>query len=340
MTSGSQDARADEILVRSTWHAAKVPGHDSPYDVAHLKVYYPATEDATEDAKQSGEMAADLAAGPLPVVVFASGVNCSQDAYRWLAIELVKAGFVAVTYDYVGELVPGHVGISPGLDFSALSPDVYGTKPTCDVFQPVLDTLARLNTTAAFADLFDLNRVAFGGHSAGGTVALQSARRDLFPGLRAVFSYAGHTVASSMLRVYEPGTVLEAAPDVASLLMSGEEDGVFKASAGKYGAHGADPVTVTFEQGVPAARVPEATSWLARFKGANHFAIGTHEDPTGARGFLDGVATVPPEETRETLVGLVTEFLRSALNRDEVARARLEDLEASPPPTISLIRHR
>ncbi len=97
MTTGSQDARADEILVRSTWHAAKVPGHESPYDVAHVKVYYPATADSSDDAKQSGEMAADLAAGPLPVVVFASGVNCSQDAYRWLAIDLVKAGFVAVS---------------------------------------------------------------------------------------------------------------------------------------------------------------------------------------------------------------------------------------------------
>ena len=85
----SDKASESGVLVRSTWHAAKVPGHDSPYDVAHLKVYYPATADSSDDAKQSGEMAADLSAGPLPVVVFASGVNCSQDAYRWLAIELV-----------------------------------------------------------------------------------------------------------------------------------------------------------------------------------------------------------------------------------------------------------
>lgn len=329
-----------EVLVRSTWHAAKVPGRDSPYDVAHLKIYYPATADVTDDAKQSGEMAADLTRGPLPVVLFASGVNCSQDAYRWLAIELVRAGFVAVTYDYVGELAPGHVGISPGIDFAALMPDTYGTRPTSDVFQPVLDTLARLNTTVAFADLFDLNRVAFGGHSAGGTVALQSARRSLFPGLRAVFSYAGHTVVSSMLRMYPPGTVLETAPDVASLLMSGEEDGVFKASAGKYGAHGEDPVSVTFDQGIPEARIPAATSWLVRFKGANHFAIGTHEDPTGARGFLDGVATVPPEATRETLVEVVTNFLRATLNQDEFARDRLDGIEVGPPATISLIKHR
>ena len=84
-----------ETLVRSTWHAAKVHGHDSPYDVAHVKVYYPATAEVSEDVRQNGEMAADLSAGPLPVVLFASGVNVSQDAYRWLAIELVQAGSIA-----------------------------------------------------------------------------------------------------------------------------------------------------------------------------------------------------------------------------------------------------
>ena len=326
-----------ETLVRSTWHAAMVPGHASPYDVAHLKVYYPATADATDDARQHGEMAADLSRGPLPVVLFASGVNVSQDAYRWLAIELVQAGFAVVTYDYVGELAPGYVGISPGLDFSALTPETYGTRPTCDVLQPVLDTVARLNTQAAFAGLFDLTRVAFGGHSAGGTVALQSARRALFPGLRAVFSYAGHTVASSMLRVYEPGTVLEAAPDVAALLMSGTEDGVFAASAGKYGADGADPVAATFARGIPAGN-PDA--WLVQLKGANHFAIGTNEDPTAARGFLDGVPGVPPEQTRETLSTTVAAFLRASMLDDASARAELENLETDPPTTIAVIRRR
>ena len=67
---------------------------------------------------------------------------------------------------------------------------------------------------------------------------------------------------------------------------------------------------------------------------------GNLPDPTGARGFLDGSPTVPPEATRETLVTLVTNFLRAALSSDEAARTHLDDLEASPPPTISLIRHR
>jgi len=326
-----------DVLVRSTWHATKMPGHDSPYDVAHIKVYYPATSDGTDDEKQSGEMAADLSRGPLPVVLFASGVNVSQDAYRWLAIELVEAGFAVVTYDYVGELAPGYVGISPGVDFAALTPDAYGNKPVCDAFQPILDTVARLNTQAAFADLFDLSRVAFGGHSAGGTVALQSARRSLFPGLRAVFAYAGHTVASSMLRAYPPGTVLECAPDVAALLMSGSEDGVFRASAGKYGDHGADPVAATFDLGIPASNTD---AWLVQFKGANHFAIGTNEDSTAARGFLDGVSGMPPAQTRETLVDVVTAFLNTAFQSAATAPSRLEDIEAGPPPTIALIRRR
>src|SRR5262249_43978476 len=130
---------------------------------------------------------------------------------------------------------------------------------------------------------------------------------------------------------------LEAAPDVPALLMSGTEDGVFAASAAKYGADGADPVAATFDRGLPGGR---HDSWLVQLKGANHFPIGTHEDPTAARGFLDGVASVPPEQTRETLITVLAAFLHASLSGEPDARAQLEQLETDPPPTIAVIRRR
>lgn len=340
ITADAATTAGTDVLVRSTRHAVALPGRPSPHDVAQLKVYYPAVDDPSEHASASGEMAADLSRGPRPVVLFLSGINVAQESYRWLAVELVRSGCVVVTYDHVGQLMPGLVGLSPSVDLGALAPEVYGTRPTCDALLPILEALRGLHADGPLAGLFDLDRVALGGHSAGGTVALQSARTSLVPGLRAVFSYAGHTMTSAMVPGYEAGTVLPAATDVAALLVYGTEDGVIAASAARYGEDSperANPVRATFEQGVPGGH---DDAFLVELAGANHFAIGEPEDPTASRGFLDGHARIDPGESRETLGMLVSTFLRAHLAQDSSADEALARLVASPPTTISLAARR
>lgn len=240
-------------MIRSLWWAAETGG-EPPFGTAHLKVHYPA---AAEGDRLTGTFPPD--GGPYPVVLFLSGINVGQDAYRWLAVEIARAGFVRVTFD----------------------------------------------------------RVAIGGHSAGGTVAMRSAR--FFPGVKAVFSYGAHTMVATMLG-WPAGTVLPAQADCPVLLSVGTRDGVIMGSADRYGqdGHATDPVTRTFEEALG-----DGEHLLAVFDGANHFMIADPVDPTAARAFLDLPATAQP---RPELARLVTAFLRTHLHDDPEARAVLPGL--------------
>ncbi|MGW3856131.1 alpha/beta hydrolase family protein [Micromonospora arida] len=290
--------------VRSVWSAVRVPGAPAPFDTAHLRVYYPARPTGSDAERLSGVLAADPAGAPYPVVLLVSGVNVGQDAYRWLAVELAARGVVAVTYDWVGVLFAGLHGITPGVDLDAARPDGYGSRPTSPSLRPVLDALAQL--TGPLDGLLDLDRVALVGHSAGGTVALQSAR--FLPEVRAVASYGAHTMVATMLG-WPAGTVLPAQVDCPVMLLAGTHDGVINGSADRYGedaATRADPITRTFDEALPDAG---GTNLLVRLAGANHFGIVHPLDPTSARAFLDDEATAEPEATRALLVDLLSGFL-------------------------------
>jgi dienelactone hydrolase len=289
--------------VRSAWWAATIPGAKAPFDTAHLRVYYPARPDGSDAERLTGVLAADPAGAPYPVVLIVSGVNVGQEAYRWLAVELAGRGFVAVTYDWVGTLFGGLHGITPGVDLDAARPDGYGTRPTSPSLGPVLDCLAEAATPVA--GLLDAGRVALVGHSAGGTVALQSAR--FLPQVRAVATYGAHTMVATMLG-WPAGTVLPAQVDCPVLLMAGERDGVVAGSADRYGEEAADrrdPVTRTFAEGLGDRDGAHA---LVRLAGANHFAVAHPVDPTAARAFLDSDATVDPAASRALLADLVAAF--------------------------------
>ena len=96
----------EDFLVRSLWDAVKVDGLEAPYDTAHLRIYYAATNPNTLEVDMSGIMPA-AKRSPAPVVLFLGGVNIGQDSLRWLMINLVEAGYVCVTFDLVGEQMPG-----------------------------------------------------------------------------------------------------------------------------------------------------------------------------------------------------------------------------------------
>lgn len=324
--------------VRALWWACRVPGLKEPFDTAHLRVFYPARPTGSDAERLSGEIPADPAGAPYPVALLLPGINVGQDAYRWLAVALASAGVVTVTADLVGELFAGSHGLTPAVDLEAAAPAGYGTRPTSPLIGALLAAVRELGTRPPLAGLLDTDRVALGGHSAGGTVALQSA--GLTPGVRAVFAYGAHTVVADLLG-WPPGTVLPAGGGAPVLLLSGEHDGVIAASADRYtgppGGAPPDPVARTFDEAVPDAA---GGNVLATLAGANHFTACHPQDPTGARGFLE--RTVPDDggAARDLLSRLITLFCTAHLRGDGAARSRLDELLAPPHPGLVAVRRR
>ena len=324
------------MTVRSFWWATRVPGAPEPFDTAHLKIYYPAQFTGSLEERMSGFIPADRSGAPYPIVVVMPGVNVGQDAYRWLAIRLVEAGFAVVTFDLVTDLMPGQFGISPGIDLGAITPDTYGTRPPAGALRAVLDAVADADANGPVPGVLDTSRVALFGHSAGGTITLQSASRKWFPELAAAATFGAHTQPATVLG-YEPGALLDSPVDVPVLLMSGTEDGIMAASAVRYGQEGQErpnPVARTFTEAIS----PDVEAWWADFTGSNHFLPGDPEDPTCARGFLDGPAVADPVAARESMIGLLIDFLRHAVLQDAEATARMAGRSGNRDELVTLVR--
>ena len=294
-------------MIRALFHATKLPNATSPYDVLHLKIYYPASPTNSDAERMSGAIPADKSHAPMPVVIFFNGINVGIESYHWLAVKLAEANIVTVMYTHVAETLPNVIGLTPSIDLSRVNPDTYGSGPTCPAIQPILDSLAQLNADdkSPMYQALDLDHIILGGHSAGGTVALQNGQ--FFEQVKAVFSYAGHTMASTMLG-FEPGTVLKIASKP-TLLMRGDRDGVIAASRIRYGAdeQAPDPVEKTFDEAYQASAGSEAYDVL--IEGANHFAVAHPLDETTGRFFLDKEMTRPAEEVRDQIAELVLLFI-------------------------------
>lgn len=317
--------------IRSLWSAVTIPGAEHPYATAHLRVHYPALVTGSDTERLGGVFQADPSHAPSPVVLVLGGINVGQDAYRWLAVELARQGFVTVTYDWVGPLFAGQVGITPGVDIALARPDTYGDGPTCQAIAPMLQHLASLNAAGPLQGALDLDRVALFGHSAGGTVALQSGR--FFPQVRAVATYGAHTMVSTMLG-WPAGHIAEALVDSPVLLLAGTEDGVIAASSDRYGAspdgpH--DPVSRTFDEALQDGRT--GVHVLATVHGANHFSVVEPADPTAARSFLDRPSTVGGATARGAIAGLLSAFLRTHLRGGDPAA-----LDTFPQDLVSVRR--
>jgi predicted dienelactone hydrolase len=294
-------------LIRALFHATTLPNAVAPYNVLHLKVYYPAAPTNSDAERMSGVIPADKSAAPMPVVIFFNGINVGMESYHWLAVKLAEANIATVMYTHVAETLPGVVGLTPAIDLSKVKPDTYGSGATCPAIQPILGSLAKLNSDdkSPLHEALDLNNIILGGHSAGGTVALQNAQ--FFEQVKAVFAYAGHTMASTMLG-FAPNTILNVGSK-SVMLMRGDRDGVIAASRVRYGAEGqsADPVEKTFDEACQPSAGEEAYDVL--LQGANHFAIAHPLDETTGRFFLDMELTRDGEEVRNQIVELIVAFI-------------------------------
>jgi dienelactone hydrolase len=252
-----------------------------------------------------------------PVVVFMPGVNVSQEAYQRFAEMLAVRGVVVLTYSFVQESFPGLVALSAGLDMRYARREGYGHGPTALLLAPLLAELAALNREGVLAGRLDLDRIFLGGHSAGGTLALQNADPARFPGVAGVFTYGAHNMASTLLG-FEPGQVLPLPSALPVLMMGGTRDGVIAQSRARYGAStddadaATDAIVRTFRESLTGGR---GDQHLVLIDGANHFAIADTDDDTTARAFLDTPPTADPDAVRALLVEAVLALIAGALGR-------------------------
>jgi dienelactone hydrolase len=317
-------------MIRAIYRAIKVSAA-APHDTLTLKLFYPAAPTGSEEERMSGVIAADAAQAPFPVVVFMPGVNVEMACYQWLAVRLAQTGLVVVTYNWVAEDLPGYVSLTPGVNLAAFQPDTYGQQPTTTALPAILNELAIIHDPSRFTHhashitpltgLLNLNTIILGGHSAGGTIALQNGRSDYFPQVTAVFSYAAHTMASTMLG-YPPETILPLANDCPCLIMGGTNDGVIAASGGRYASTAGSTTAAierTFHEGVTRR---QGDSYLALLDGANHFTMAYPLDETTGRPFLDQPSSQPDDQLRDLLANLISQFIEAhARRRPNVAKA-------------------
>lgn len=308
-------------MVRALYTAATVESARPPFATLHVKVFYPAAPSGDAAERMSGQVPVDAARAPLPVVIFFSGINLSAEAYQWLAVALAEGGAAVALFNWVGETLPGVIGLTAGLDIARVTPGGYGSGPTTPAVAAVLRALSDLNREGVLKGALDLDRVVLGGHSAGGTMALHNARRAYFPGVAAAFAYGGHTMAATMLG-HAPGTILPVSGDMPMLIMGGGQDGVIAASSARYGLE-ADPVLPlrrTFDEAVAGGR---GDRYLVVFPGANHFSIAHPLDETAGRAFLDWPGLGDAQSLRADIAACAADFIAAHARNDPAALGRM-----------------
>lgn len=302
------------MLTRALYRVVALDNAPPLYNRIFCKLFYPAQYNGTEEEKNTGILPIVSRDTPYPVVVFFGGMNVSKESYQWLAEELVQAGFVALTFDYVADVF-GTPTLTPGFDLEAARAGVYGTRPTSTTLGALLDALALWNQTLPLNHQLDLENIVLGGHSAGGTAVLQNADRRWFPNVRGAFTYAAHTMTSPLLG-YEAGTIVSVAPESAFMLLGGTEDGVIAESKGRYGVDDTtNPIARTFNAAIRGGR---GDCYYAMIEGATHFSMTNPQDGTTGRAFLELRQTAHEGEAcRATMARLIGAFVRQVCEGGE-----------------------
>lgn len=309
------------MSVHALFEAAKIEGQQSPYDTIHLKVFYP------------GQMSeGDLEKTPFPVVIFFNGFNCDAQQYHWLAVKLTERGLVVVVFNWVTQIQPGIVSLTPGADLESRKPHLYPTLTTALALPTLLDKLAQLQNQGILAGMLDLQSIILGGHSEGGRVAMENANPKFFRQVVASFAYGTHT-AGLLFLGYEPGTILPLPDSLPLLLMAGTCDGVIVNSSDQYGMrpHPTTPVIRTFQEAIAGGR---NDSYLVLLKGANHFSISDNPDSTIPRPYLDFSATQPQESFRLLIAEIIGSFIDTHIRHQSPVSVTLTQLLNTPNPLI------
>jgi fermentation-respiration switch protein FrsA (DUF1100 family) len=177
--------------------------------------------DATRDAAPAGD-------GPFPIVLFSHGFTSFRLQSSVLAQHLASWGIVTASTDH------------PSRDLlNVLGGTAQGQSNSVDEFRSLRSYLTTLSDDEVLAGALDNDRVALGGHSAGGGTIVAMADDD---GILGYVSYASG--------------LGDLAPDVPSLFMLGELD-----------------MIVSAERTSSAFDTAPAPSWLWSFGNSGHLAF-------------------------------------------------------------------
>jgi dienelactone hydrolase len=180
----------------------------------------------TIEATRDGAPAED---GPFPIVLFSHGSTSYRLQSSALAHHLASWGMVVASTDHRSRSLENVIGGT-----------AEGQPPAIDEFRSMRQYLATLDGDPLLAGVLDDDRVALGGHSAGGGTVAEMASD---PGILGYVSYASG--------------LFDGAPDVPSLFMAGALDAIV------------DPVERTRDA---FERAP-APSWLWVFGDTGHLAF-------------------------------------------------------------------
>ena len=181
--------------------------------------------------------------------------------------------------------------------------------------------------------MLDLERIAWVGHSAGGSASLQSSSSHWFPELRAVVAYGCHGGVSTALG-WPESTVVQSPATVPFLLMGGRRDGVIAGSAVRYGdgdVASQSLVSRTFDESLVNSRDAVLVEWTD----ATHFTLADPIDSTTARSFLDEEPGPAGDATRTLVAATLIDFLRGHLLDDPAALARVTALVEDPSAEVA-----
>jgi predicted dienelactone hydrolase len=178
--------------------------------------------DATRDAVAAAD-------GPFPIVLFSHGFTSYRLQSSVLAQHLASWGIVTASTDHPSRDLLNVIGAT-----------AEGQPPAADDFRSMRTYLTTLTDDEILGGVLDNDRVALGGHSAGGGTIAEVANDD---GILGYVSYASG--------------LGETAPNVPSLFMAGELDMIV------------DPV----ERTAVAFEAAPSPSWLWSFAGAGHLAF-------------------------------------------------------------------
>lgn len=298
------------MVVRALLRMIETQHGTSPYDVIRLKIFYPALDAQSDAERESGLLPFDPRFGRCPLTIFLPGVNCSASSYEWLAAHLAAHGIVTILPEWIAQNLAGRVSITPGIDLAAVSPQHYGTRPTSSSLPAILAALPALQNDPLIGAFLEPDTLIFGGHSAGGTMALQNAAHRWFPQVKAAFAICANPLATAALGQWERGVIPPMPPDCPALLIGASDDATGSHHNQLFGIpseRADDTIRRSFEE----TAYPHGAVCI--FEGANHYTVCDPLDTTIGRSYLEGLPSLAEREIRASMARLITTFIQATV---------------------------
>lgn len=313
------------MVVRALLRMIETHHGKFPYDVIRLKIFYPALDAQSDAERESGLLPFDPRFQGCPITIFLPGVNCSASSYEWLACHLAAHGIVTLLPEWIAQNLAGRVSITPGIDLEAVSPRHYGTRPTSTSLTALAAALSALQHDPVIGSYLDTDALIFGGHSAGGTMALQNSAHRWFPQVKAAFAICANPLATAALGQWERGVIPPMPSDCPALLIGASDDATGNHHNQLFGIpteRADDTIRRSFDE------TGYRYGAVCIFQGANHYTVCDPLDTTIGRSYLEGLPSLHEGEIRATMARLITTFIQATVQGNPQARDRLSEQPA------------